>query len=60
MSNLAEEGTETFVLDVTVNDNVVALKYEIEKLTGGKLDILYNNAGASKSLAIFGSKPQSS
>jgi 1-acylglycerone phosphate reductase len=49
MSNLSESGIETLALDVTVPESILALKDEIVKRTGGKLDILYNNAGSSKS-----------
>lgn len=49
MSNLAENGIETLALDVTAPESIVTLKDEIAQRTGGKLDILYNNAGSSKS-----------
>lgn len=48
MSNLSQSGIETFVLDVTVPESILALKEDITKRTGGTLDILYNNAGSSK------------
>jgi NAD(P)-dependent dehydrogenase (short-subunit alcohol dehydrogenase family) len=51
MSNLSESGIETLALDVTVPESILALKDEIVKRTGGKLDILYNNAGSSKSFS---------
>jgi 1-acylglycerone phosphate reductase len=50
MSNLSENGIETFALDVTVSERIVSLKEEITKRTGGTLDYLYNNARESKSL----------
>jgi 1-acylglycerone phosphate reductase len=56
MSNLSESGIETLVLDVTIPESISALKDEITKRTGGTLDILYNNAGSSKS---FYYKPSS-
>ncbi|KAJ5988432.1 short-chain dehydrogenases/reductase [Penicillium waksmanii] len=46
MSNLSESGIETFALDVTIPESILALKDEITKRTGGALDILYNNAGS--------------
>lgn len=49
MSNLSESDIETFALDVTIPESILALKDEITKRTGGTLDILYNNAGSSKS-----------
>lgn len=47
LSSLAEKGIETFALDVTNLESITALKNEISKRTGGKLDILFNNAGTS-------------
>lgn len=52
MKNLAEKGIETLTLDVTVPESINALKEEITKRTGGSLDILFNNAGLSTSLAL--------
>lgn len=49
MSNLSESGIETLALDVTIPESILALKDEVAKRTGGTLDILYNNAGTSKS-----------
>lgn len=46
VSNLTDRGIETLTLDVTVPESIAALKEEITKRTGGKIDILYNNAGA--------------
>lgn len=60
MSNFAEKCIKTFVLDTTVNDSIKALKDGIKKLIGLKLNILYNNVGASKCFSIFGSTSQSS
>jgi len=42
---LKEEGIETLSLDVTKADSIAACVKEVEGLTGGKLDILWNNAG---------------
>jgi 1-acylglycerone phosphate reductase len=48
MTNLEEKGVETLTLDVTAPESIAALKTEISKRTGGKLDMLFNNAGMSK------------
>jgi 1-acylglycerone phosphate reductase len=48
MTNLEEKGIETLTLDVTAPESIAALKTEISKRTGGKLDMLFNNAGMSK------------
>ncbi|KAM0234093.1 hypothetical protein ACHAP5_010153 [Fusarium lateritium] len=45
ITNLAEKGIETLTLDVTSRESIAALKAEISKRTGGKLDMLFNNAG---------------
>lgn len=45
LSNLREKGIETFVLDVTDSASIASLKDEISKLTDGRLDMLFNNAG---------------
>ncbi|KAJ0423001.1 hypothetical protein BJY00DRAFT_279224 [Aspergillus carlsbadensis] len=45
LSSLEEKGIETFPLDVTSADSIQTLKYEISARTGGKLDMLFNNAG---------------
>jgi len=45
LTNLSEAGIEVFALDVTSLQSITALKEEITKLTDGKLDILYKNAG---------------
>ncbi|KAL2787689.1 hypothetical protein BJX66DRAFT_310388 [Aspergillus keveii] len=45
LSTLEERGIETFALDVTSADSIRALKVEIATRTGGKLDMLFNNAG---------------
>lgn len=49
LTGLEEKGVEIFPLDVTKIESITALKDEITKRTGGKLDILYNNAGTSTS-----------
>ncbi|KAL2811228.1 hypothetical protein BJX63DRAFT_399473 [Aspergillus granulosus] len=45
LSDLEKKGIETFPLDVTSVESIRALKDDISKLTGGKLDMLFNNAG---------------
>lgn len=47
LSQLEAKGIETLALDVTSADSIAALKAEITKRTGGKLDMLFNNAGIS-------------
>lgn len=49
LSTLEDKGIETFALDVTNAASIAALRDEIVKRTGGKLDILFNNAGTSTS-----------
>lgn len=48
LEGLAEHGIETLTLDVTSSESIEALKKEVEKRNGGKLDILFNNAGSSE------------
>lgn len=45
LSDLESKGIEVFPLDVTSAESIAALKAEISKRTGGKLDMLFNNAG---------------
>ncbi|KAH8105313.1 oxidoreductase [Cristinia sonorae] len=45
MTKLQDAGIEIFAMDVTVPSTIQSVKVEIEKLTGGTLDILINNAG---------------
>jgi 1-acylglycerone phosphate reductase len=45
LANLSEAGIEVFALDVTSLQSIMTLKEDIAKLTDGKLDVLYNNAG---------------
>lgn len=49
LSTLEDKGIETFALDVTHAASIAALRDEIVKRTGGKLDMLFNNAGTSTS-----------
>ncbi|KAJ4993376.1 NADPH-dependent 1-acyldihydroxyacetone phosphate reductase 4 [Stagonosporopsis vannaccii] len=46
LEGLSEHGIETLSLDVTSPESISALKREIETRNGGKLDILFNNAGS--------------
>lgn len=47
MKELKERGIYTIPLDVTNEESAVSAKEFIEKKTGGKLDMLFNNAGQS-------------
>lgn len=47
MKGLEELGIETRILDVTDTHTIDSVKARITELTGGKLDILINNAGAA-------------
>jgi 1-acylglycerone phosphate reductase len=57
VSSLEEKGIETFVLDVTSVQSITALKVEIVKRTGGKLNMLFNNAGISMCLIFLVNPP---
>lgn len=48
LAGLEERGIETLALDVTSTESIAALKAEITKRTGGRLNILFNNAGSSQ------------
>jgi NAD(P)-dependent dehydrogenase (short-subunit alcohol dehydrogenase family) len=50
---LEEKGIETLALDVTSAESIAALKKEIISRTGGKLDMLFNNAGTRKTSPIL-------
>ncbi len=45
-------GIETIELDVTDSESINKAVKEVEKLTGGKLDFLVNNAGMGNSDSI--------
>ncbi|KAJ3555510.1 hypothetical protein NM688_g2540 [Phlebia brevispora] len=47
MEQLRVAGIDTFELDVTKTESIVAARERVEGATGGKLDILVNNAGQS-------------
>lgn len=56
LGGLEDKGIEILTLDVTDASSIAALKVEITKRTGGKLDFLFNNAGSSmpfRSLALL-------
>jgi 1-acylglycerone phosphate reductase len=44
LSEMAAIGMTTLALDVTKEDSIKTCHDEVSKLTGGKLDILVNNA----------------
>jgi NADP-dependent 3-hydroxy acid dehydrogenase YdfG len=52
LKGLAEKGVELFTLDVTSEAIIVELQAQIETGTGGGLNMLFNNAGLSKSRSI--------
>lgn len=54
LSQLEAKGIEILPLDVTSAESIAALKAEITKRTGGKLDILFNNAGTSMLTSTVG------
>ncbi|KAJ4245052.1 hypothetical protein NW762_014262 [Fusarium torreyae] len=45
LTSLQDKGIETLTLDVTKPESIAALRAEISERTGGKLDVLFNNAG---------------
>ncbi|KAF1932588.1 NAD(P)-binding protein [Didymella exigua CBS 183.55] len=45
LAGLEDKGIETLMLDVTSADSIAALKVDVAARTGGKLDMLFNNAG---------------
>ncbi|TFY68289.1 hypothetical protein EVG20_g3620 [Dentipellis fragilis] len=46
MADLPEKGIEILALDVTKQENVKEARDKVAELTGGKLNVLVNNAGA--------------
>ena len=52
LANLEDKGIEVFPLEVTSAESIQALKEEILRRTGGKLDMLFNNAGFSEYLPL--------
>ncbi|KAJ8118117.1 hypothetical protein OPT61_g828 [Boeremia exigua] len=57
LEGLSEKGIETLTLDVTSSDSISALRREIETRNGGKLDILFNNAGLMYQAPAIDSDP---
>lgn len=57
LADLEAKGIEVLPLDVTSADSIAALKAEVVKRTGGKLDILFNNAGVSMCFPGRSSQP---
>jgi 1-acylglycerone phosphate reductase len=59
IADLATLGVTTLALDVDSPASIAALKAEVEKITGGKLDYLVNNAGmfVIETLAVFNKAP---
>jgi 1-acylglycerone phosphate reductase len=54
LSQLEAKGIEVLPLEVTSAESIATLKTEISKRSGGKLDMLFNNAGMSGlSLLIY-------
>jgi 1-acylglycerone phosphate reductase len=53
MNDLKEIGIVTVRLDITSDESVNQLRDQVEKLTGGSLDILINNAGQGYGLAAL-------
>ncbi|KAA1475166.1 NAD(P)-binding protein [Dentipellis sp. KUC8613] len=47
MGDLSEKGIETLVLDVTKEESIREARDKVAELTGGKLNVLVNNAGAT-------------
>jgi 1-acylglycerone phosphate reductase len=52
IADLAALGITPLALDVDHAESVTALKVEVEKITGGKLDMLVNNAGINAPISI--------
>ena len=44
LEEFAKQGMTTIALDVTQAESIASCKAQVDKLTGGKLDILVNNA----------------
>ena len=48
LAQLEAKGIEVLPLEVTSAESIVSLKAEVARRTGGKLDMLFINAGTSK------------
>ncbi len=46
LSDLQKAGMNTFALDVTNDEQITRVRDQVAEMTGGKLDILFNNAYA--------------
>ncbi|KAH7112090.1 hypothetical protein B0J11DRAFT_542641 [Dendryphion nanum] len=57
LSGLQEKGIEVLTLDVTSAESIAALKVEISSRTGGKLDMLFNNAGSMYEIPAIEADP---
>lgn len=57
MASLTALGIETFKLDVLSDESIKACVEEVSALTGGKLNMLVNNAGAGYSMPVVRSSP---
>ncbi len=44
LSELLNSGIKTFALDVTNEEHIIRVRDQVAEITGGKLDILVNNA----------------
>lgn len=53
LEGLQEHGIETLTLDVSKSESIAALKKEIATRNGGKLDILFNNAGSCQYATVI-------
>ncbi len=47
LAQLEAKGIEVLPLEITSAESIAALKIEVTKRTGGKLNMLFNNAGTS-------------
>lgn len=52
MAGLSAQGIETLTLDVLSDESIQACVAKVSSLTGGKLDVLVNNAGAGYSMPL--------
>jgi len=52
MKTLKTQGIDTLKLDVTSPSDIRSVKAQVEKITGGTLDVLVNNAGVAYESAV--------
>lgn len=57
IAGLEEKGVEILTLDVTSAESIAALKTEITNRTGGRLDMLFNNAGSTYEIPAIEANP---